>query len=74
MRLLGEIIYHHGMHYHQYTDDIQLYISIPTWVGDAIQVHAQFLKAVRDWIGRNQLRFFWGKNRVALCFWSLGVQ
>lgn len=62
MKQLGEIIRHHGMRYHQYADDTQLYISIPGEVSDAVTTLSWCLEAVRVWMGNNRLQLNPGKT------------
>lgn len=54
MKLLGEIIHYHGLRYHQFTDDTQLYIAAtPPPTSDPSDLVADFLRlleAVMAWM------------------------
>ena len=62
MKPLGEIIHHHRMRYHQYADDIQLYITIPGKVSDTVTALSQCLGAVGVWMGNNRFQLNPGKT------------
>lgn len=47
MKLLDEIIRHREMKYHQCADSIDLYISIPGEVRDAVDILSRFLETVK---------------------------
>ncbi|KAK9409653.1 hypothetical protein NXF25_000828 [Crotalus adamanteus] len=53
---MGEIIRQHGVRFHQYADDTQLYISSPSSLSEAADVMGRCLEAVRVWMGVNRLR------------------
>lgn len=56
MKLLWEIIHHQGLINNQYADDIQLYLSTPGELGNAVNVLSQCLKAMRS---EQQIEWLW---------------
>lgn len=68
---LDEIIHHHLVKYHQYTNDIQLYISAHVKLSNTMATFSQCLEAVEDWVGDQQLKTEPWQDREALCAGSL---
>lgn len=68
---LDEIIHHHWVKYHQYANDIQLYISTHVKLSSTMATFSLCLEAVEDWVRDQQLKTEPWQDREALCAGSL---
>jgi len=62
---LGHLAYQHGIGFHQYADDSQVYISVP--VSDAatvVQRTIVFLEEINTWLSASRLRLYPVKTEV----------
>lgn len=64
MRLLGKLICHLGVKYHQCANHTQLYICAPGKLSDAVEVLSWCLEAVRVWMWSNRLQL--NMNKIEL--------
>lgn len=71
MKLLGQIIQGLGVGCHQYADDTQLFISLPTHSREAVEVLELCLEAVGVWMRVNKLKLNPEKTEVLLVIKSL---
>lgn len=56
MKPLDELIHHHGMRYHQYIEDSQLYISASGKFSNAVDALSQCLEVARNWRDNKRLQ------------------
>lgn len=64
MKLLGEVTRELGLLCHQYEDDMQLYLQLPSNHRAAVKALGCGLASVRDWMKVNKLRLNPNKREV----------
>lgn len=66
------IIHHTGMSYHQHSYNIQIYISTPGTLSNAVDILPWYLEAVKVWMGNKRLQGQSWQDEVALGLGSSG--
>ena len=62
---LGHLAYQHGIGFHQYADDSQVYISVPVSdAATAVQRITVFIKEMNSWLSASRLRLNPAKTEV----------
>uniref|UniRef100_A0A3Q3MWV1 Reverse transcriptase domain-containing protein n=1 Tax=Labrus bergylta TaxID=56723 RepID=A0A3Q3MWV1_9LABR len=63
---LGNIICQHGLHFHCYTDDIQLYISINSITTETCSTLTNCLNEIKTWMHTNFLSLNYAKSDIII--------
>ena len=62
---LGELVNKHSLQLHQYADDCQLYISVPTFnATTAIEKFTTCLTSISEWMSSSHLRLHAAKTQI----------
>lgn len=67
LKALDEVIHQFEVQYHHYADGTQLYISILSDIGEAVNALIQYLQAVWVWMGENRV---WLNPNKAATVWT----